>query len=113
MLRLTLITAATVLLTASSALAKDTQFWNLTVDTITKFQLSPAGKAAWGADQTRNDKDGSVDPDERLKITGVAAGVYDAKFTDKKGRTCIVSNVTVEAGKIFSISEKQLTNCQK
>ena len=39
------------------------------------------------------------------------AGTYDAKLTDVSGRTCIVRNVKVEDGQIFSIEEKELTSC--
>ena len=103
---------ALILLSGAAIAASDeTRFWNLTVDTIVKFQLSPAGKSQWGEDQTANDKDHTVDPDERLKITNTPAGVYDAKFTDNKGRTCVVPNITIEAGKIFSIEETKLVGC--
>jgi hypothetical protein len=37
--------------------------------------------------------------------------MYDAKFTDVKGRTCVVRNITIETGKIFSIEESELTSC--
>ena len=47
-----MIAGVVLLLSAGAALAKDTQFWNLTVDTIVKFQLSPPGKNQWGDDQT-------------------------------------------------------------
>ena len=53
--------------------AKDTRFWNLTANTITSLQLSPAGKNDWGRKQAGNDRDGTVDHDERLKITDTAA----------------------------------------
>ena len=95
------------------ASAKDTQFWNLTANTITSLQLSPAGKNEWGANQTDNDRDHTVDHDERLKITGSAPGIYDVKFVDKSGRTCVVPNVEVKAGSIFSIEEKSLKDCTK
>ena len=108
------IAVAALALCATPALAKDTLFWNLTADTITKFQLSPAGKDQWGTNQTANDKDGSVDPDERLKIVGIASGTFDVMFADKKGRSCTVHKVVVEAGKIFSIDEKELSGtCKK
>jgi hypothetical protein len=96
-----------------SALAKDTRFWNLTANTITSLQLSPAGKNAWGRNQADNDRDRTVDHDERLKITDTAPGVYDVKFVDKSGRTCVVSNVQVKAGSIFSIEEKNLKDCSR
>ena len=50
---------------------------------------------------------------ERLKITDTAAGIYDVKFVDKSGRTCIVPNVQVKVGAIFTIEEKELKGCAK
>ena len=55
----------------NAAEGKGIRFWNLTAYTMTSLQLSPSGEDAWGANQCENDKDGSVDHDERLKITGV------------------------------------------
>lgn len=95
----------------TGANAKDTQFWNLTANTITALQLSPAGKNEWGADQTGNDSDHSVDHDERLKIIGIKSGVYDLKFADKTGRSCIIKGIAVKEGAIFSIDEKTAKNC--
>ena len=92
-----------LMLTPATALAKDTRFWNLTANTITSLQLSPAGKNEWGKNQTDNDNDRTVDHDERLKITDIATGVYDVKFTDKTGRTCVVPNVEVKANAVFTI----------
>jgi hypothetical protein len=92
---------------------KGIRFWNLTLNTITKLQMSPAGRDAWGADQCQNDRDGTVDHDERLRITGVAPGRYDVKFVDKTGRVCTVRDVNVKDSAIFSIEEKQLSDCTK
>jgi hypothetical protein len=98
---------------ASQALAqgKPTRFWNLTRNTISEFYLAPAGTTNWGPNQCKNDKDGTVESDERLRITDVSPGLYDAKLTDVTGRACIVRNVKVEAGGIFSVEEKDLTSC--
>ena len=93
--------------------AKATRFWNLTDNTITKLELAPAGTDKFGPDLCKNDKDGAVDHDERLKIVGVASGTYEARFTDSKGRTCTVGNVSVKEGDIFSIEEKQLGDCKR
>jgi hypothetical protein len=85
------------------------RFWNLTLHTISEFQLAPAGSGAWGENQCKNDKDGTVDSDERLRITGV----YDAKLKDISGRSCLVRNIKIDAGEIFSLEEKDLTSCDR
>jgi hypothetical protein len=100
--------------TISIAPAADrpTRFWNLTLHTISEFRLAPAGTTKWGDHQCKNDKDGTVDSDERLRITGTEPGLYDASLKDTSGRVCLVRNIKVEAGAIFSIEEKDLTSCQ-
>ncbi|HEY3892462.1 MAG TPA: hypothetical protein VGM00_10920 [Bradyrhizobium sp.] len=97
----------------TGASAKDTRFWNLTANTITSLQLSPPGKNEWGRNQTDNDRDHTVDHDERLKITDTEAGTYDVKLVDQSGRACVVPNVQVKAGSVFSIEEKELKGCAK
>src|SRR5262249_54608914 len=54
-------------------------------------------------DQCKNDRDGTVDHDERLRITGVEPGRYDVKLSDKTGRVCIVRSVEVKEGAVFAI----------
>jgi hypothetical protein len=100
---------------ASSAVFSQarTRFWNLTHMRISEFYLAPAGTTTWGPNQTKNDKDGVSDPDERLTITGVQSGTYDIKIADKEGRSCLVQGVKVEAGQIFSIDDKDLTSCNR
>src|SRR4029453_6963032 len=103
-------------LVGSSLAAQDRKgirFWNLTLYTITSFLMSPAGKDSWGPDQCKNDRDGTVDHDERLRITGIEPGRYDVKLADKIGRVCIVRNVEVKDGAVFSIEERQLTDCRR
>jgi hypothetical protein len=107
------LTAFVIVFVPTGAPAKDTQFWNLTINTITSLQLSPSGKNDWGPNQADNDRDGAVDHDERLKITNTAPGMYDVKFADKSGRTCVVPNIQIKAGSIFSIEEKNLKGCSK
>jgi hypothetical protein len=104
-----------LLVCATPAIAQGDRirFWNLTSNTITKFYLAPAGSNKYGPDQCVNDRDGTVDHDERLRITGVQPGRYDAKFQDKTGRICIVKNIDVKAGDIFSIEEREVSNCRK
>ena len=97
----------------AAAQGKGIRFWNLTANTITSLHMSPAGKDTWGADQCKNDNDGTVDHDERLRITGIEPGQYDVRFTDKRGRKCLVKNIEVKANAVFTIEEKQLTGCGK
>lgn len=96
---------------AAAAQGRPTRFWNLTRNTISEFYLAPAGTTNWGPNQCKNDKDGSVDNDERLRITDVPTGTYDIKFTDVTRRVCVVRDIKVEAGTIFSIEEKDLKSC--
>jgi hypothetical protein len=92
---------------------KGIRFWNLTSGTISGFQLSPTGKNEWGPNQTLNDKDKEVDHDERLRITGVEPGRYDAKLTYPDSKQCIVRDIEIKADAVFSIMDKDLKDCTK
>jgi hypothetical protein len=108
------------LVTSAHAASNHLQFWNLTPNTVTEFYLSPTGMNQWGRDQCQNDKDGSVDHDERLRILDTPAGVYDAKLKDKTGRVCIAKGLIINTKGLiintkgtFSIEESQLNDCRK
>jgi hypothetical protein len=107
--------AAFSLLSAGSAAAqgKGIRFWNLTTATVSGLQLSPTGKDNWGSNQTVNDKDGEVDHDERLRITGIEPGRYDVKVSYHDKRVCVVRNIEIRANAVFSIADKDLTDCSK
>jgi len=105
-----------LLLVATGSLfaqGKGIRFWNLTSSTISGFQLSPAGKNEWGPNQTLNDKDKEVDHDERLPITGVAPGRYDARITYQDAKQCIVRDIEIKADAVFSVADKDLKDCTK
>ena len=108
---------AILIAVASSSVAfaqtRPIRFWNLTRHTISELQLAPAGTTEWGLNQCRNDKDGTVDTDERLRITGVQPGLYDVRLKDVSGRVCVVRNIRLEQGEVFSIEEKELTACTR
>jgi hypothetical protein len=108
-----LMAGATGLRTGSAA--ERLRFWNLTTTTISELYLAPVGTTDWGTNQCLNDRDGAVDSDERLAITGIDPGVYDVKLVDKKGRMCRLKSVKVEAGRpyAFSIADRDLTDCTK
>jgi hypothetical protein len=111
-----LVAAVALAVIGSAAAAQDRRgmrFWNLTLYTVIDLRMSPAGKDAWGPNQCENDRDGTVDHDERLRITGIEPGRYDVKLTDKIGRVCTVRNVEVKEAAVFAIEEKQLTDCRQ
>src|ERR1700678_342729 len=87
------------ILLAQPAAAKDTRFWNLTASTVKSLELAPAGTPTFGPNQTANDPDGDVDHDERLKVTGVKTGAYDARLKLADGRQCVAKGIEIEAGK--------------
>ena len=103
--------AALLCLATGAAAAKTTQFWNLTSSTVKSIRLAPASTPAFGPNQCLNDPDGAVDHDERLKVTGVTSGSYDARLTLAHGRRCLARNIQVELGKPFSIEDKDLMDC--
>ena len=98
-------------LLAQPATAKDTRFWNLTSSTVKSLELAPAGTSAFGPNQCANDPDGAVDHDERVKVTGVTTGAYDARLKLADGRVCMAKAVRIETGKPFSIEDKDLVGC--
>jgi hypothetical protein len=113
-----LIAIAVLLLTATAtsqivAQGKGIRFWNLTTATISSFQLAPAGTDNWGANQTLNDRDNEVDHDERLRITGVAPGRYDAKVGYRDSKRCLVRDIEIKRDAVFSIADKDLKDCKQ
>lgn len=93
--------------------AEPLRFWNLTGETITSLSLAPAGTDRFGANQCANDRDGSVDNDERLRLTNVEPGRYDVRLGFKKGRMCTVHGVTLrgEGKYAFSLDPANLKDC--
>jgi hypothetical protein len=115
MIRWTLASVALLLASGDELAAhgKGIRFWNLTTATISSFQLSPAGKETWGPNQTLNDKDKEVDHDERLRITSVGPGRYDAKVGYRDLKQCFVRDIEIKADAVFSIADKDLKDCNK
>ncbi|MGO9135464.1 MAG: hypothetical protein ACLP8A_15655 [Methylovirgula sp.] len=113
MRRLIILCASVLAVSAALAAGKPIRFWNLAMQTVTSLQLAKTGAQDFGPDLCKADKDGSVEHDERLNLPTVVPGTYDAKIGYADGRTCVVKGLTLEAGKVFSVEEKQLTACTK
>ncbi len=90
---------------------KGTRFWNLTGETISRFELAKAGTTEWGPDHCKNEKDGTSEHDERMRIEGVAPGLYDARMTFVDGRLCYARGLEVKEGEVFSVEHDQLKDC--
>ncbi|MEA2886697.1 MAG: hypothetical protein QOD11_1057 [Bradyrhizobium sp.] len=114
MLRISIAVIA-VLLSTSQLVAqgKGIRLWNLTTATISNFELSPAGKDSWGPNQALNDRDKEVDHDERLRIIGIEPGRYDARVGYRNSKQCLVRDIEIKADAVFSISDKDLKDCNK
>lgn len=95
------------------AQGKGIRFWNLTTATVNSFQLSPATRDSWGPNLTLNDKDKEVDHDERLRITGIEPGRYDAKIGYPNGRVCFARGIDIKADAVFTIEDKDLKDCNR
>jgi hypothetical protein len=91
---------------------KPMKVWNLTASAIVDFRLAPAGSSRFGRNLALDDKDKAIDVDERLALRDVAPGTYAARVKFRNGRKCRVSGLTLEAGEIASIEEKQLEGCR-
>ena len=88
--------------------AERLRFWNLTSVTLKELYLAPAGTTQWSANQCKNDKDGTVDHDERLTITGVSPGRFDVKLADTKGRLAETETRLAEAVEHVNVLERAL-----
>jgi hypothetical protein len=87
--------------------------YNMTTSTdFTAIQLAPAGTQDWGANQTLNDKDHSLETSERLPINGVGHGRFDVRLRDGKGRTCIKPGVDLTKETTFDIRDADLSGCR-
>ena len=114
-MRLIPIAAALLLSSLAPVVAADkpTRFWNLTSATVADLRLAPAGTKDFSANLCLQDKDSEVEHDERLSIAGLASGTYDARIGFPDGTVCTVKNVSIAAGDIFSIEDKDLASCVK
>ncbi len=106
-----------LLMTATSyngARAQEARFvaFNLTASTeFTALYLAPAGTQDWGPNQVLNDKDKTWDASERVRLSGITHGRYDARLVDEKGRECRLSNVDLTKDTSFDVRDADLASC--
>ena len=83
-------------------------FLNRVGETLVKLQLAPAGTTKWGPDQCSFEDDKSVENNEKIPLKEIVPGRYDVRFTDLKGRTCMVKNLEVKDGALVVLREAEL-----
>jgi hypothetical protein len=99
---------------AAAAWAADryAAFNSTTGTTFSGLYLAPAGTTSWGPNQTVNDHDHTLEPSERLKLTGLEHRRYDVRLVDTKGRTCLKPDVDLTHETSFEIKEADLASCR-
>jgi len=114
MIRFVLVVAALCGASGPARAEERLAFWNLTSSTITSLVMAPAGSGRFGPNQCANDRDGAVDHDERLRLTGITPGRYDLRLTRKGGTVCTVRNVEAKPGGryAFALSDDDLSDCK-
>jgi hypothetical protein len=102
----------------SPAQAQDRFYlYNLTTRTVfTGVYAAKAGSAAWGGNQTGNDRDHAVDPSERLRIDGIGHEKIDVRLVwrDAKGAetACVKHGVDLTRDTSFDIRDDDLAACR-
>ena len=112
-IRLWLPLAALLLAGVAAAAADRFVAFNLTTTTdLTGLYLAPAGTRHWGPNQVLNDPDKVWEHSERLKLSGIVRGRYDAKVTDGRGRVCIKPGIDLTQDLTFDIRDADLARCR-
>lgn len=96
----------------AAAAAKFFAYNETTSTSFAGVYLAPAGTTNWGANETLNDKDHTLDFGERLLLTGVTPGRYDAKLVTDKGKTCVRKDVDLTRDTSFEIRDGDLAGCR-
>ena len=97
-----------------SARAREARFVAFNSTTSTDFSaldLAPAGTDNWGPNQVLNEKDKSWEASERIRLSGITHGRYDARLVDEKGRKCRLSDVDLTKDTSFEVRDADLASC--
>ena len=105
---------AAAFVTSAAAQAGDrfAAFNSTTGTTFSGVFLAPAGTTAWGPNQTLSEHDHTLEPSERLRLKGIAHGVYDVRLVDSAGHSCIKRGVDLTHETSFEIRESDLAACR-
>lgn len=115
--RVPLIIIGAMLMAAASCVsvrAREARFVAFNSTTSTDFSglyLAPAGTDHWGPNQVLNEKDKSWEASERIRLSDIKPGRYDARLVDEKGRECRLSNVDLTKDTSFEVRDADLASC--
>lgn len=104
------------LLVAASALPVSAETVNVTIKnssdwTLEELYLSPSKQDEWGQDQLA---ERVVKPGESFTLTGVPGGrAMDMKLVDEDGDECVVGKEKFAANTTYTITSKDLLDCQE
>lgn len=102
-----------LVLSGPAATAERFFAYNMTTSsTFKEVYVAPAGTTQWSANQALNDKDGTLEPSERLAIKGVGHGSYDVRVVDTKGKACVKHGVDLSRETTFVIRDEDLQACR-
>lgn len=97
---------------ASGREARFVAFNSTTSTDFTALYLAPAGTDQWGPNQVLNEKDKSWEASERIRLSGIKPGRYDARLVDEKGQECRLSNVDLTKDTSFEVRDADLASCR-
>ena len=101
--------AATAAHAADAPRAERFFVYNLTTASdLNGIYLAPAGTTDWGTNQALNDKDGQVEPTERLPVKGIAHGLFDVRAVTTKGHECVKKSVDLTRETTFDIRDADM-----
>jgi len=87
--------------------------WNLTTSTITGFQLSPVGQKRVGSEPDP-ERQGQGSRSRRAPAHHRrGARALRRKVGYAGARQCVVRDLEIKAGRVFSIADKDLKDCNK
>ena len=103
-----LVASAAVVAMIRPAAAEELEIVNKSKVDIHHIFISPANQKAWGPDQLGAD---SIEPGARFTINKIPTGTYDLKLVDEDGTECVLEDVAIDEGKVWTITGKILNAC--
>lgn len=99
---------ASLLATATPALADTLVVANGTDGEVVSLFVSDLGGATWGPDQL----DEPLEPGAKVTLKDLEPGLHRVRLVDEDDNECIIDNVPVKGGNTWTITDDALDECQ-